>query len=378
MKSFGKGINTSSPNTNSAMIKVFLRNKPKIVLVLLFPIQIIGLQILKNYPSFVEQYYSQGLYPILSKISRSIFGWVPFSLGDLFYLIIALIALRWIYKNIKRVWKEPVKFVVDILATLSLVYFVFHLLWGFNYYREPLNKALNLEKSYTTEQLISTTKRLIAKANALHRELGFEDSVKIDLPYTQQEIFDKSINGYKNLEEKFPALAYYPKSIKKSGWSLGLTYMGYSGYYNPFSGEAQVNSMIKTYKFPVVAVHEQAHQIGYAAENEANFIATLATINNDDPFIKYSGYIFTLRYCVNEIARRDMELYDEIIPTINPGILISYKEMRDFWESYQNPLEDISKAFWDVFLKASNQSEGIMSYSYMVALVVNYFDDKPF
>ena len=207
------------------MIKAFLRNKPRLVLVLLFPLQIIGLQILKNYPSFVEQYYSQGLYPILSKISRTLFGWIPFSLGDLFYLIIALIALRWIYKNIKRVWKQPVLFAVDIFATVSLVYFVFHLLWGFNYYREPLNKTLNLDKSYTTEKLISTTKRLIAKSNALHNELGFEDSVKIDLPYTQQEIFKKSLNGYKNLEEKFPALAYSPKSIKKSGWSLGLTYM---------------------------------------------------------------------------------------------------------------------------------------------------------
>jgi len=37
----------------------------------------------------------------------------------------------------------------------------------------------------------------------------------------------------------------------------------------------------------------------------------------------------------------------------------------------------ISKAFWDQFLKANNQSKGIMSYSYMVALVVNYFEDKP-
>jgi hypothetical protein len=153
--------------------------------------------------------------------------------------------------------------------------------------------------------------------------------------------------------------------------------MGYSGYYNPFTGEAQVNNLIKTYKFPVVSCHEEAHQIGYAAENEANFIATLATINNDDPYIQYSGYIFALRYCVNELARRDIDKYREMLEEINPGILISYKEMRDFWASYKNPFEDFSKLFWDQFLKANNQSRGIMSYSYMVALVVNYFSDKP-
>jgi len=355
-----------------------MRKRTRIILTLLLPLQIIVLQILKRFPSFVETYYSMGLYPLLSKIARFLFGWIPFSVGDIFYPLIAILAIRWIYLNILRVRYEPVKFVIDITATVSIVYFVFHLLWGLNYYRLPLHKSLDLDRDYTTEELISTTERLIAKSNEMHRELGFADSVKIDLPYSQKEIFAKTINGYQNLAKEYENLAYTPKSIKKSGWSLGLTYMGYSGYYNPFSGEAQVNNLIKTYKFPVVSCHEQAHQIGYAAENEANFIATLATLHNDDPFIRYTGYIFALRYCINEIARRDLNKYHEIIETVNPGILISYKEMRDFWASYANPLEDISKSFWDQFLKANNQSKGIMSYSYMVALVVNYFEDRPF
>ena len=335
------------------------------------------LQVLKNFPNFIETYYSTGLYPVLSKVSRTLFGWIPFSVGDIFYLLITILAIRWLYKNIKRIRFEPIQFVVDILATLSVVYFVFNLLWGFNYYRLPLHKSLNISIKYTTEQLVETTKRLIKKSNELHRQLGYPDSVKIDLPYSQKEIFDLTTNGYQNLQEKHPNLAYTSKSLKKSGWSLGLTYMGYSGYYNPFSGEAQVNNLIKNYKFPVVSCHEQAHQLGYAAENEANFIATLATINNDDAYFKYTGYIFSLRYCVNEIARRDIDQYHELLKTINPGILESYKEMRDFWISYENPFEDISKAFWDTFLKANNQSKGIMSYSYMVALVVNYFEDNP-
>jgi hypothetical protein len=235
---------------------------------------------------------------------------------------------------------------------------------------------LNINNDYTTEQLLETTNRFIEKSNAMHRELGFADSVKIELPYSQKEMFKKTLNGYKNLEKEFPQLALSPRSIKKSGWSLGLTYMGYSGYLNPFSGEAQVNNLMKTYKFPAVACHEEAHQIGYAAENEANFIATLSTLHNDDIYMQYTGYIFTLRYLINEVARRDEAKYQELLTTINPGILESYKEMRDFWESYQNPFENFSKMFWDTFLKANNQSRGIMSYDYMVALVVNYYEGK--
>ncbi|MBL4662534.1 MAG: DUF3810 domain-containing protein [Flavobacteriaceae bacterium] len=354
-----------------------MRKRTKVILTLLLPVQYITLLILRRFPEFIETYYSRGLYPIIAKASRYVFGWVPFSVGDIFYTLLIILLLRWLFKNRRRIWTAPVSFVVDITASLSIIYFVFNIMWGLNYYRVPLYKTLSLERDYTTEELISTTQRLIQKSNELHRQLGFADSTKVDLPYSQQEIFDKSVNGYQNLEKEYPNLHYAPKSIKKSLWSLGLTYMGYSGYFNPLTGESQVNAKIKTHKFPVVSCHEQAHQIGYAAENEANFIATLATLHNDDPYIQYTGYIFALRYCVNEIARRDMDTYEAILPTINYGILESYREMREFWNDYENPFEDISKAFWDQFLKANNQSKGIMSYSYMVALVVNYFEDRP-
>ncbi len=354
-----------------------MQKRTRVILTLLLPVQYIALLILRRFPQFIETYYSQGIYPYISKISRFVFGWIPFSLGDIFYTLFVIFFIRWLYKNIRRVTKEPVHFALDITAATSVVYLMFNLMWGLNYYRVPLHETLSLDREYTTEQLISTTERLIAKSNELHRQLGYADSTKIDLPYTQKEVFAKSAQGYEKLETTYPNLRYSPRSIKKSMWSLGLTYMGYSGYFNPLTGEAQVNQLIKTYKFPVVSCHEQAHQIGYAAENEANFIATLATLHNDDPYIQYTGYIFALRYCINEIARRDMEAYKEILPTVNFGILESYREMREFWSSYANPFEDISKAFWDQFLKANNQSKGIMSYSYMVALVVNYFEDRP-
>ncbi len=354
-----------------------MQKQTALILALLLPVQLIFLQILKHFPEFVEKYYSLGIYPMLSKVSRYLFGWVPFSVGDFFYLLIALVAIRWIYKNFYRLRFEPIRVLIDIVAAVSVVYLMFHVLWAFNYYRLPLHKSLKLESDYTYEELLSTTNRFIEKSNAVHRELGYADSVKIDLPYTQKEMFKKTLNGYDNLKKEYPQLAYSPRSIKKSGWSLGLTYMGYSGYLNPFSGEAQVNDLIKTYKFPVVGCHEEAHQIGYAAENEANFIATLATLHNDDLYFQYAGYIFTLRYLINEVARNDEAEYYRLLEKINPGILASYKEMRDFWDSYENPFETISKIFWDNFLKSNNQSGGIQSYDYMVALVVNYFEEKP-
>ena len=353
-----------------------MRKNKKLILVIFLGIQIILISILKNYPEFVEQFYSNGLYVFLSKLMRYAFGWIPFSIGDLLYTLAGIYIIRWLILNRKRLFKDTINWLLDVGATISIAYFAFHILWAFNYYREPLYKSLDIESEYTTEQLVNFTERLIEKSNTFHAKLQTNDTLKIKIPYTKAQIFDNIQNGYKKLSESYPHLDYQPKSIKKSIYSIPLTYMGFSGYLNPFTNEAQVDGLIPTYKYPTTACHEAAHQLGYAAENEANFIGSLAAIHNNDIYFQYSGYTFALRYCLAELFKRDPEIYDRILPIINKGIIKNYQEVQAFWVAYENPLEPIFEKTFDNFLKANNQSAGMKSYSYVVALLVNYYEDK--
>ena len=198
------------------------------------------------------------------------------------------------------------------------------------------------------------------------------------MPYSKSELIDKSAEGYVALKAIFPNLNPSPRSVKRSLYSLPLTYMGFSGYLNPFTNEAQIDGLIPLHKFPSTSCHEQGHQIGYAAENETNFIGSLAAMKNEDPYLKYSGYIFALKHCLIELSRRDQDAFEAKRETINRGILLNYQEEREFWMSYENPLEPIFKFTFDTFLKANKQPQGIKSYSYVVALIVNYFEDKDF
>ena len=93
--------------------------------------------------------------------------------------------------------------------------------------------------------------------------------------------------------------------------------MGFSGYLNPITNEAQVDGLIPEFKFPTTASHEAAHQIGYAAENEANFIGFLAASHHPDTYFRYSGYAFGLRHCLAELYRREPEMYSDLISTLN-------------------------------------------------------------
>lgn len=352
-----------------------LKNKKLIIALSIIP-QYFFVKLLSLFPEFIEDYYSKGMYVFTSKLFRYILGWMPFSLGDVVYILAMMYAVRWLYKHRKQFVKNTKSWFVDVFAVISIFYFTFHVLWGMNYYRLPLHKSLNLDADYTSEQLVTVTKQLIAKSNAIHLEITNNDSIKVDIPLSKTEILKQTPSGYADLKFKFPDLEYHPKSIKTSLFGLPLTYMGFSGYLNPLSNEAQIDGKIPVYKFPTTASHEIAHQLGFAAENEANFIGCMAAISHNNIYFKYSGYTFALRHCLNEIYRRDEILYNEIVESVNLGILKNYQEVREFWERYQNPMEPIFKIGFNAFLKANNQDKGMESYSYVVALLVNYLESN--
>jgi hypothetical protein len=81
-----------------------------------------------------------------------------------------------------------------------------------------------------------------------------------------------NLNGYNNLVTSTHSFLYN-LSTKKSLISLPLTYMGFSGYLNPFTNEAQVNYLGPMYTFPTTTCHEMAHQLGFASETECNLLA---------------------------------------------------------------------------------------------------------
>lgn len=354
-----------------------MKNNRKLIIIgLLLFVQMGAVRLLAQFPAFIENYYSNGLYPILSKGFRYALGWLPFSFGDLMYAALIILGVRAIVLLFKNRFRTYKSFFLKTFALASIVYGAFHLLWGLNYYRLPLHASLGIESEYTTEELIGLTEKLIAKSNQLHTQLAVNDSSGVVYAFAKADIYKKTLDGYVSLQSQFPTLEYTPKSIKTSLLSYPLSIMGYSGYLNPITNEAHINGYIPMYRYPVVSCHEQAHQLGYAKENEANFVAVMATLSNEDPYFQYSGSIFALRYCLNDLYRRDAELGAKYRDTIRPGIFANYRESQDFWERMENPLEPFFKYFYSGYLKANNQPDGLKSYSYMVALLVNY--DKHF
>jgi hypothetical protein len=350
----------------------------KYILPLFLLFQILFLKIIAFFPEFVEEFYSNGLYVLISKISRLTLGKIHFSVGDIMYGILILYFLKSIWKtrkNWKQEWKNNG---LKALSLLSVAYFLFHVLWAMNYYRQPLFEKMKIERDYTDADLLTFTKKLIAKTNEIQTQITKNDSLKVVFPYSQEQVFEMNLNGYKTLSNQYTSFEYSKPSIKKSLFSLPLTYMGFGGYLNPFTNEAQVNYLMPMYNFPTATCHEMAHQMGFASESECNFIGFLASVKNDDLYFKYSGYSFALRYCLGNWQIRNEKVFDELVKTVHPGILKNYKESEDFWRQYETFIDKGFHFFYDNFLKFNQQKEGMESYSKLVNLMVGYYKEKDF
>jgi hypothetical protein len=341
-------------------------------------IQILVLQIIQYFPEFVEQFYSNGLHIFISKISRLTLGKIPFSVGDVMYGILILYLLKSIW-NSRKTWKKEWKNNgLKILSILSVAYFLFHLLWAMNYYRQPLFEKMKIERDYSDADLLAFTKKLIAKTNEIQTQITKNDSLKVVFPYSNEQVFNMNLNGYKKLSTQYPIFEYTNPSIKKSLFSLPLTYMGFGGYLNPFTNEAQVNYLMPMYNSPTTSCHEMAHQMGFASESECNFIGFLASVKNDDLYFQYSGYSFALRYCLGNWQIRNEKVFDELLKTVHPGILKNYQESEDFWRQYDTFIDKGFHIFYDNFLKFNQQKDGMESYSKFVNLMVGYYKGKEF
>ncbi|PID71084.1 MAG: amino acid permease [Flavobacteriales bacterium] len=336
-------------------------------------IQLLLIHLLARHPQTVEKYYSNFFYIGISKFLRFIFGWIPFSVGD---VLIAILIGMAIYKLIKIIRQKPKISLYGLfkyMAILSVIYFIFNIMWGLNYYRQSFEDKLGLTKdSITIFDLELLANKMIDRTKSIQLELVENDSIPVNIPYNHSHIARFTTEAYKQNRFKNYRDILTRVSSKKSLFSLPLSYMGFAGYLNPITGEAQLNSKIPNVIQPAVSCHETAHQLGIASEDEASFLGFMVAAHSDNLYFKYSAYFYALQRVLQAIYLRDEAKFEAIAATLPKGIKKDMANVKSFWQSYKNPTRPVFNVIYDTFLKANRQKEGLKSYSKVVDLLVAY------
>lgn len=317
-------------------------------------------------PQWVESYYTQGIYPVLSSAQRYLLGWLPLSAGDWFYgalLIIIVLKTSWFLRDLlqKKVNRTYLASGLQQLIFFFLfVYVFFNVGWGLNYNRKGIAQQLSLSRdSISAEQVDTLAKLLLQRANTfrLQEERGIRGQLK-----RKRNLFLAAHLSFDSATQQFPFLAFNTSSIKPSLYSYLGNYLGFQGYYNPFTGEGQVNTTIPIFLQPFVTTHEMAHQVGYAKESEANFVGYLVCRNSPIKFFRYSAYLDMFLYANALLYQLDSSLAIQNGKAIHPLVKQDIRTLHEFYQRYQSPVEEWIMVGYDYFLQANQQPQGKRSY----------------
>jgi hypothetical protein len=348
------------------------KRKAWLVIVILFVL----IKVFSFFPYAVEKYYSGAIYPVITGALRFLFGWLPFSAGDIIYFVTGiylLIKLVLFFKIIlkkkadKSFWWNGIQWLV--FYTL-VVYALFNILWGLNYNRQGMAQQMQLQlKPYSTEELQQVVSIILQRLHSTHLQALQTRDIYLD----KGALFNEAYHSYQLAQKQYPHISYIRKSVKPSLFSYLGNYMGYTGYYNPFTGEAQVNTTVPVFVLPFTACHEIGHQLGYAKENEASFAGYLSAKSSADPSFTYSVYFDLYSYGIRELYLRDSVLAIALNRQKPLQVKKDIIALRRFFDAYRNPIEPYIRKLYGQYLRANEQPNGMQSYSEVMAFLIAYY-----
>ncbi len=359
------------------------RYKVTICLIALAPLSVLLVLLAARFPSITEHLYSRGIYRFVSGVFTYIFGIFPFSVAEIALYAGILFTLFWLIRGIvltirKRKARKLLEMLLRMVTVASVFVFLFNILFSLNYYRTPLAENLKLStQTPTVDDLAALTTNTINHINALVPNITYLKSGES----VDKQGFDgmaKQLDaGYQALQKKNPLFLGAKGFPKKVLSSVYWTYTYTIGIYSPFTFEPNINTNFPDFLLPMAMAHETAHLMGFARENEAEYIAYLSCTHNPDPYFEYSGYLSVYLRLSDSLYGADRTLADSITSKLDPKAQADINNFADFCSHYETKVAKISEKVNDTYLKAQGQPKGTLSYDDMIKLMLaDYLTQK--
>lgn len=324
----------------------------------------------------IEHFYTKDFYYFISITLRILFGWIPFSLGDILYFLAGCWIFWKLIKNVALVFNKKfskelfLKKLWKLILIFAGIYIVFNIFWGMNYNRKGIAWQLNLPKiDYDTVNLKLMQELLLQKVNETKRTMIHENN---SYP-AKKELFERAKACYNDAAVVYPFMRYSSPSIKSSLYGYMGDYLGFTGYYNPFTGEAQVNTTVPKFLLPYITLHEMGHQLGYAKEDEANFSGYIAAVSSHDALFQYSAYLDLFVYANREVYYFDSTASKLAAAQLIPEVKADLLEWRLFNKKYVNAFEPAISWLYGKFLQVNQQPKGLHTYNEVIATLMAYY-----
>lgn len=300
---------------------------------------------------------------------------IPFSVAEALCTlgVAALLAwLVWTVVSVCRRRPRPAilwRRVSLLLSVVLTLYLLLCLLLGASYRADGFQEKSGLRaEPESVEALAAVTavfaERLCETADTVPRDGGGRFAVP------QDEIFAAAPDIYRGAEALFPFLALRDTEPKRVFFSRLMSRFNYTGFYFPFTGEANINIDPPAALLPATIAHEMAHQRGIASEQEANFTAILACVESGSAAYAYSGWLFGFLHLGNALFRWDPDAYYELAARLPETVWADLRANSEYWAQFETKAAAVSEKVYDTMLKSYGQSLGVRSYGAVVDLLL--------
>ena len=289
-------------------------------------------------------------------------------LGFLAYLVFCLVAAVRLGDWAVRLYRLAITAV-----TLALVVYAgFCLLWGVYYYTSDFEEQSGIyAQPLSVEQLESVTRLFAGLVNDYGEQVARDENGIFN--EDMDAVFDQSGQLYTEVERLVPCLAGDGLRAKPFMFSRIMSYLDFTGFFFPLTGEANINVDSPSCMIPSTIAHELAHQRSVAAEDEANFVAVLACLENGDPVYCYSACLLAYIYLGNALYRADTDAWAEVYDTLSDGVRADLSYNSRYWAKFDTPVSSVSNTVYTGFLQSHGQTLGLQTYGACVDLLVAYY-----
>ena len=318
-------------------------------------------------PSFVERWYSTGLYPRIQHVLTPLTNLIPFALFDVLTIGAVVLVIVSLVRAVRRARQNRrFSILLGTLANLAVgaaaAYVIFLLLWGFNYRRVSMSQRLVVNGAAPSAEAVRALgEQAVRELNGLYEAAHVAGDTP---PWRDEELrraYDR-VQSY--LSDATPAV---PGRLKFTVYGPYFRWTSVDGMVNPFALEVMANPDLLPIEQPFVAAHEWAHLAGYADESEANFVGWLTSLQGDAR-AQYSGWLFLYWQLSGEVGAADRR---QLVAMLQSGPRrdiddISERLRRGRWPLLQRS----SWQVYDQYLKANRVEAGIRSYGLVVTLIL--------
>lgn len=329
--------------------------------------------------------YAIHVYPIVSWGYVALTGWIPFSVAETLLVGLGVLYLALLGRDLRKVRRGEERLRAMLLrrtrravVEIGVIYLLFAV-WGVNYQRTPLARFAGFDTSRAdTSELRALADELVDETNALRGATEEDAEGVMRLGSSRGEALSRARLGFGPAAELEPDL-FRGRAGRAKGLRLlatPMSFVGADGIFLMWTGEPSVNLNVPDPALAFNACHEIAHQVGWAREQEANFVGYLACANHPDLDFRYSGSAAALRHVLRALERVDAESARSLRDRLDPGVVRDWEALAAYSRRYRGRVRDLSGPMYDSYLKSQGQKEGRASYGKVVDLLLAYRKTK--